>query len=136
MSGWPQSKVCVGVVKIRRSYLRVWNLTHVFSFSSWKAKWLYRNFCTTKFWSQQRQPFATKILKNAISSHFKQENPSKPLVLMLHGPTGVGKNHIANILAEAMFQKGKYSRYVNYISSNYHFQGNKYFCLKKFLRPF
>ena len=69
------------------------------------------------------QPFASKILTNAISRHFKETSPPKPLVMMLHGPTGVGKNYIANILAETMFQNGKHSRYVNYITSSYHFKG-------------
>ena len=69
------------------------------------------------------QPFASKILTNAISRHFKEKSPPKPLVMMLHGPTGVGKNYIANILAETMFQNGKHSRYVNYITSSYHFKG-------------
>lgn len=45
--------------------------------------------------------------------------------MMLHGPTGVGKNYIANILAETMFQNGKHSRYVNYITSSYHFKGEE-----------
>lgn len=68
------------------------------------------------------QPFATKILTNSIVNHFREGDPPKPLVLMLHGPTGVGKNYLANILAESMFRKGKSSRYINYFSSSYHYQ--------------
>ena len=37
------------------------------------------------------QPFAAKILTNSILNHFREGDPPKPLVLMLHGPTGVGK---------------------------------------------
>ena len=37
------------------------------------------------------QPFAAKILTNSIVNHFREGDPPKPLVLMLHGPTGVGK---------------------------------------------
>jgi len=55
-------------------------------------------------------------------NHFREGDPPKPLVLMLHGPTGVGKNYLANILAESMFKKGKSSRYINYFSSSYHYQ--------------
>ena len=38
------------------------------------------------------QPFAAKILTNSIVNHFREGDPPKPLVLMLHGPTGVGKD--------------------------------------------
>ena len=43
-------------------------------------------------------------------------------VLMLHGPSGVGKNHISRLLARSMFTNGVESRFVNYYSSSRHFR--------------
>ena len=44
------------------------------------------------------------------------------IVLMLHGPSGVGKNHISRLLARSMFTNGVDSRFVNYYSSSRHFR--------------
>ena len=41
---------------------------------------------------------------------------------MLHGPSGVGKNHISRLLARSMFTNGVESRFVNYYSSSRHFR--------------
>ena len=48
------------------------------------------------------QPFAQRILTKSIGNHWSEENPPLPLVMMLHGPTGVGKNHISRLLARKM----------------------------------
>jgi hypothetical protein len=42
------------------------------------------------------QPLAHNLILNSISSHLKTENPSKALVLSLHGSTGTG-NYQKNI---------------------------------------
>ncbi len=39
------------------------------------------------------QPLAHDLIFNSISSHINTENPSKALVLSLHGSTGTGKNY-------------------------------------------
>ena len=49
------------------------------------------------------QPFAAKILTNSILNHFREGDPPKPLVLMLHGPTGVGKVRYLRVESPAHF---------------------------------
>ncbi len=39
------------------------------------------------------QPLAHNLILTSISSHIKTENPSKALVLSLHGSTGTGRYH-------------------------------------------
>jgi len=39
------------------------------------------------------QPLAHNLILKSISSHMNTENPSKALVLSLHGSTGTGNYH-------------------------------------------
>jgi len=71
------------------------------------------------------QPFAAKILLNAVGNHWQDAQSRIPLVLMLHGPTGTGKNFITEMLAAAMMKRQYESRdstFVHYYTSAYHFQ--------------
>ncbi len=57
------------------------------------------------------QPLVKKTLLNALKGHFTLSNPKKALVLSFHGSTGVGKNYVAQFVAEAMFARGVKSQY-------------------------
>ncbi|CAH2233923.1 torsin-1A [Pararge aegeria] len=55
----------------------------------------------------------TNILKaHKEALHDKDKKNKKALVLSLHGWSGVGKNYAANMIAEAIFEKGMESQYV------------------------
>ena len=52
-----------------------------------------------------------KLFK-AIASHFDTiEKSKKPLVMTFHGSQGTGKNYVASMLAEALFERGVNSKY-------------------------
>ncbi|XP_052747522.1 torsin-1A [Bicyclus anynana] len=62
------------------------------------------------------QPLVNEIT-NILKAHKeglydKEKKNKKALVLSLHGWSGVGKNYAANMIAEAIFQKGIESQYV------------------------
>lgn len=61
-----------------------------------------------------------KIFK-AVASHYEKINSSKKaLVMIFHGTQGTGKNYVANMIAEAVFEKGVESKH-------YHlFHGSQY----------
>ena len=59
---------------------------------------------------------------NTIKHHLADDDPPKPLVLMLHGPTGTGKNFIASKLVESIFTSGRDSNFYHYYSSAVHFE--------------
>ncbi|XP_073334023.1 torsin-1A-like [Pagrus major] len=48
-------------------------------------------------------------------------NPQKPLVLSLHGPTGTGKNFAARLIAENIYSEGMNSKFVHIFNSLHHF---------------
>lgn len=46
-------------------------------------------------------------LFRAIASHYENiENSKKPLVMTFHGTQGTGKNYVATMIAESVFEKG------------------------------
>lgn len=47
----------------------------------------------------------------------KDDNPKKPLVLSLHGPTGTGKNFVSQLIADNVYKKGYHSRFVHVLSA-------------------
>ena len=59
---------------------------------------------------------------NGIGNHWKDVHSRTPLVLMLHGPTGTGKNFITEMLAASMMAEGRDSTFIHYFTSAYHFQ--------------
>lgn len=58
------------------------------------------------------QPLVHNLILNSISSHLSNPNPSKALVLSLHGSTGTGKNFVAKHIVESLYRQGYKSRYV------------------------
>ncbi|CAF0948697.1 unnamed protein product [Adineta ricciae] len=52
------------------------------------------------------QPLAYDLILRSISSHVSNPNPSKSLVLSLHGSTGTGKNFVAKHIVESLYHEG------------------------------
>ena len=48
------------------------------------------------------QHIALDVINKALGSYLSLQNPRKPLVLSFHGYTGVGKNHVVNVIAEEL----------------------------------
>ncbi|XP_022084192.1 torsin-1A-like [Acanthaster planci] len=67
------------------------------------------------------QHLVTDHVVGAVDGHLTNKDPDKPLVLSFHGPTGTGKNYVARIIAETIYQKGMNSKFVHHFSSNKHF---------------
>ena len=67
------------------------------------------------------QHIAIEVVYKAIKGHIENKDPSKALVLSLHGWTGCGKNHISNIIADNLYKKGTYSMYTHLISATHDF---------------
>ncbi|UMM30452.1 hypothetical protein L5515_012327 [Caenorhabditis briggsae] len=61
------------------------------------------------------QHLVSDVVLNAIKSHWLKENPQKALVLSFHGPTGCGKNYVAEIIARNAFSGGLRSHQVKHI---------------------
>ena len=57
------------------------------------------------------QPLVKNTLVSALKSHIVLNNHRKALVLSFHGSTGVGKNFVTQLVAEALFEKGVRSRF-------------------------
>lgn len=60
------------------------------------------------------QHIALQLILDNMKNHLSHP-AKKPLVMSFHGGTGVGKNYVTRILAEAMFKKGLRSKYYHLI---------------------
>jgi hypothetical protein len=49
------------------------------------------------------QGFALQQLMDAVCDHLAEDSPTRPLVLSLHGPPGVGKTLFHRLLAQAVY---------------------------------
>ncbi|XP_030643594.1 torsin-1A-like [Chanos chanos] len=67
------------------------------------------------------QHIASEVVLKAVSGFMTDKHPSKPLVLSFHGGTGVGKNHVSNIIARSIYKKGENSEHVHVFISEHHF---------------
>nr|ACO15009.1 Torsin-1B precursor [Caligus clemensi] len=68
------------------------------------------------------QHLVKKMVVRSIGSHLRVEKPAKALVLSFHGLTGVGKNYVAKMIANAMYpMEGMNSPHVNLFISTLHF---------------
>lgn len=60
------------------------------------------------------QHIAQHIIIAALSSHYNNlENSEKPLVMVLNGSPGTGKNFVADRIAKHLYKNGEKSRYVH-----------------------
>ncbi|XP_030643589.1 torsin-1A-like [Chanos chanos] len=67
------------------------------------------------------QHIASEVVLKAVSGFMTDKRPSKPLVLSFHGGTGVGKNHVSNIIARNIYKKGENMKHVHVFMSEHHF---------------
>nr|XP_055044497.1 torsin-1A-like [Misgurnus anguillicaudatus] len=67
------------------------------------------------------QHIVSEVVLKSVSAFLKDSNPNKPLVLSFHGLTGVGKNHVAKIIARNIYEKGDESKHVITFISEHHF---------------
>ncbi|XP_073679759.1 torsin-1A-like [Garra rufa] len=67
------------------------------------------------------QHIATDVVLKAVTTFMNDSNPNKPLVLSFHGTTGVGKNHVAQIIAKNVYETGIDSKHVHTYISEHHF---------------
>ena len=66
------------------------------------------------------QHLAKKIIMAALRRHIHQPS-RKPLVLSLHGWTGIGKSFVSNLIAKHLFKRGYQSQFVHKIIVPLHF---------------
>lgn len=60
------------------------------------------------------QHIASDVVLNALSSHFKNLNPRKPLVMSFHGANGVGKSYVSKMIAKTFYELGENSRFFHF----------------------
>ncbi|XP_019641540.1 PREDICTED: torsin-1A-like [Branchiostoma belcheri] len=68
------------------------------------------------------QPLVRDVVVKAIQGHLTTPKTSKALVLSFHGPSGVGKTYVTNMIAKAIFTNGTRSPYVIYYSAEIDFK--------------
>jgi pantothenate kinase-related protein Tda10 len=51
------------------------------------------------------QELALRQIADAVCDHLSQPEPSRPLVLSLHGPPGVGKSMFHRLAARALYNR-------------------------------
>lgn len=61
------------------------------------------------------QHLVTQTVPAAVTGHLKYP-PEKALVMAFQGTTGTGKNLVAKLVAESMFEQGMKSQYVHVLS--------------------
>ncbi|XP_037076767.1 torsin-1A-like [Pollicipes pollicipes] len=53
------------------------------------------------------------LLPKVIGNHMAGGHARKPLVISMHGTTGVGKNYVSQLVADSLFKNGMQSRFVH-----------------------
>ncbi|XP_075761371.1 torsin-1A-like isoform X3 [Pelodiscus sinensis] len=68
------------------------------------------------------QHLATQVVLKALSSHARDKQPRKPLVMSFHGWTGTGKSFISRIIAQNLYQHHQARRsFVHQFNAVLHF---------------
>lgn len=68
------------------------------------------------------QPLALDIILKRLHYHyFIRQTPTKALVLSFHGPPGVGKNFVSQMILKNMFLKGSKTEYVHFFRGSIDF---------------
>ncbi|XP_011479802.1 torsin-1A-like isoform X2 [Oryzias latipes] len=78
------------------------------------------------------QHLASRIILKAVSEFMSNDNPKKPLVLSLHGPSGTGKNFVSQLIAENIYKEGMSSKFVHVFTSTLHFPNPRLLPLYKY----
>ena len=83
----------LGYVMLHTSQSSQHVLNHQFNLSALDASLLKKVY---------GQHIALGVISQAFRKYMSRERPPRPLVLSFHGWTGVGKNHVVNIIAEEL----------------------------------
>lgn len=67
------------------------------------------------------QHIASRIILKSVKGFMSNDNPKKPLVLSLHGPSGTGKNFVSQLIADNIYKEGMDSSFVHVFTSELHF---------------
>nr|XP_040054547.1 torsin-1A-like [Gasterosteus aculeatus aculeatus] len=67
------------------------------------------------------QHIASRIILKSVTGFMSNDNPKKPLVLSLHGPTGTGKSFVSQLIADNIYKEGMDSSFVHVFTSELHF---------------
>uniref|UniRef100_A0A8D0DF21 Torsin family 1 n=1 Tax=Sander lucioperca TaxID=283035 RepID=A0A8D0DF21_SANLU len=59
------------------------------------------------------QHIASRVILKAVNGFMRDDNPKKPLVLSLHGRSGIGKNVVSRLIAAHIYKKGMDSSFVH-----------------------
>nr|XP_040053236.1 torsin-1A-like [Gasterosteus aculeatus aculeatus] len=68
-----------------------------------------------------RQHIASRVILKAVTGFMSNDNPKKPLVLSLHGPSGTGKSFVSQLIADNIYKEGMDSSFVHVFTSELHF---------------
>ena len=63
------------------------------------------------------QPMVAELVPTLLENHLQNDDPEKALVLSFHGGTGTGKNFVASLIADHMYEGGRESNYVHSFSA-------------------
>ncbi|XP_077140522.1 torsin-1A-like [Ranitomeya variabilis] len=77
------------------------------------------------------QHLAHEIIYKSVTSYMSNENPRKPLALLLYGSTGTGKNLVTKIITENVYDLGEESKFVHLFVSTLHFPHDSLIALYK-----
>lgn len=66
------------------------------------------------------QGIIIKALIIYLKNHYASK-PKKPLVISMHGWTGIGKNYVTSIVVKSLFKEGGNSKFVHMFSGRIHF---------------
>ncbi|KAG5682467.1 hypothetical protein PVAND_011818 [Polypedilum vanderplanki] len=81
------------------------------------------------------QHIAQEKVFKAIASHYENiEDSKKPLVMTFHGTQGTGKNFVASMIAEAVFEKGIKSEHFHMFHGSQYSDSSKVFEHKREIR--
>ncbi|XP_034752213.1 torsin-1A-like [Etheostoma cragini] len=67
------------------------------------------------------QHIASRVILKAVNGFMRDKNPKKPLVVSLHGRSGIGKNFVSKLIAANIYKKGMDSSFVHVLTSELHF---------------
>ncbi|XP_059214273.1 torsin-1A-like [Centropristis striata] len=68
------------------------------------------------------QHIASRVILKAVSGFMSNENAKNPLLLSLHGRSGIGMNFVSELIAENIFKEGMDSSFVHLFLATFHFQ--------------
>uniref|UniRef100_A0A3B3DWQ1 Torsin family 1 n=1 Tax=Oryzias melastigma TaxID=30732 RepID=A0A3B3DWQ1_ORYME len=68
------------------------------------------------------QHLASRIILKSLNEFMSNDNPEKPLVLSLHGPSGTGKTFVSQLIAKNIYKEGMNSKFVHFFTSTLHFR--------------